>query len=102
MELSAITAAVAALVIANQCAAPMKFMKHCKTLMLPIMIGAISSTPLLSIAELVKLQMYNRVTNSADAYFFQNRLLIQLWRMGCVATRWWICKESYDQNLYSG
>ena len=19
-----------------------------------------------------------------------------------VATRWWICKESYDQNLYSG
>ena len=61
MELSAITAAVADLVIANQRAAPMKFMKHCKTLMLPMtdMIGAISSTPLLSIAELVKLQMYN-------------------------------------------
>ena len=26
----------------------------------------------------------------------------QMWRMGSVATRWWISKESYDQNLYSG
>ena len=28
--------------------------------------------------------------------------LIALWRTGCVATKWWISKESYDQNLYSG
>ena len=26
----------------------------------------------------------------------------QMWRMGCITTRWWIEKESYDQNLYSG
>ena len=29
-------------------------------------------------------------------------IIVNVWCTGCVATRWWISKESYDQNLYSG
>ena len=40
------------------------------------------------------------IRNSHEFSFKIARVI--MWRTGSVATRFWIEKESYDQNLYSG
>ena len=43
-----------------------------------------------------------QLENMKQYQYYMHRCLNKVWRTGWVATRWWISKESYDQNLYSG